>query len=187
MAGNYTSAELSVTVTGEKQDLLQIYADQRNLLMITVRGLTDEQARTRSTVSELTLGGILKHVAIGEQDTAREIVERDENAEVDLAALGDAYTFTADDTLDHWLSAYRAAAAEFERVIADIDSLDELIPQATAPWTPERQWWSVRQIVLHRLRETAHHCGHADILREALDGQTTMAVVSEGIEWPDDT
>ena len=42
---------------------------------------------------------------------------------------------------------------------------------------------SVRSLVVNKLRETAHHCGHADIIREALDGQSTMAAISEGKDW----
>ena len=82
-----------------------------------------------------------------------------------------------------WLAEYDRGAAEFDRVIADAESLDELIPQPTAPWQPEREWLSIRAMIIHLIRETAHHCGHADIIREALDGQTTMGAISEGQEW----
>ncbi|MFE3029860.1 mycothiol transferase, partial [Nocardia tengchongensis] len=47
------------------------------------------------------------------------------------------------------------------------------VPTPTAPWAPERVWLSVRYILLHILREIAHHSGHADIIREALDGANT--------------
>lgn len=185
MAGTYTTPELTVDVSGELRDLLTMYADQRAMFTITARNITDEQARERTTVSELTIGGIIKHVTVGELGTAAEIVERDENASIDMESLGDAYTFGPDDTLDYWLAEYARATAEFERVVAAVDSLDELIPQPTAPWQPETEWLSVRQIIIHRLRETAHHCGHLDIIREALDGQTTMAALIEGmdIDW----
>ena len=68
-------------------------------------------------------------------------------------------------------------------LVDDAESLDELIPQPTAPWQPEREWLSIRAMIIHLIRETAHHCGHADIIREALDGQTTMGAISEGQEW----
>ena len=47
----------------ERSDLLQSLRAHRAFLRVTVRGLTDEQARLRTTVSELTLGGLVKHVA----------------------------------------------------------------------------------------------------------------------------
>lgn len=185
MAGTYTDVALKVDVTGEKADLLLLLADQRALFKVTVQGLTEEQARQQTTVSTLTLGGLLKHLATGEQGTAQELVERDENSETDLTALGNAYELGPDESFGEWLAEYDRAAAHFDEVIAGAESLDELIPQPTAPWAPERQWWSVRRIVLHRLRETAHHCGHADIIREVLDGQSTMAVISSDVEWPE--
>lgn len=185
MAGTYTPVSLTVAVTGEKEDLLTLLEDQRALLRVTAADLSDAQARSRTTVSELTIGGLVKHLANGERGAAQTIVERDENAELDLSELTDAYVLGDDETLDQWLDEYERAAAHLDRVIAEAESLDELIPQPTAPWQPEREWWSVRKMVLHMLRETAHHCGHADIIREALDGQSTMAVISEGMEWAD--
>ena len=49
--------------TNERDDLLESLAAHRRFLLRTVEGLTDEQARQRTTVSELTLGGLIKHVA----------------------------------------------------------------------------------------------------------------------------
>lgn len=179
----YTSTELSVNVTGEKRDLLILLQDQRNMLKITARNLSDDDARKQSTVSTLTIGALIKHLAHGEENAARVITERDENAEFDMSQAMTEYEMTGDETLAGWLTAYDRGAAEFDRVIADAESLDELIPQPTAPWQPEREWLSIRAMIIHLIRETAHHCGHADIIREALDRQTTMGAISEGQEW----
>ena len=179
----YTSTELSVDVTGEKRDLLILLQDQRNMLKITARNLSDDDARKQSTVSTLTIGALIKHLAHGEENAARVITERDENAEFDMSQAMTEYEMTGDETLAGWLAEYDRGAAEFDRVIADAESLDELIPQPTAPWQPEREWLSIRTMIIHLIRETAHHCGHADIIREALDGQTTMGAISEGQEW----
>lgn len=179
----YTSTELSVDVTGEKRDLLILLQDQRNMLKITARNLSDDEARKQSTVSTLTIGALIKHLAHGEDNAARVITERDENAEFDMSQAMTEYEMTDDETLAGWLAEYDRGAAEFDRVIADAESLDELIPQPTAPWQPEREWLSIRAMIIHLIRETAHHCGHADIIREALDGQTTMGAISEGQEW----
>jgi hypothetical protein len=183
MAGTYTSVTLTVPVTGEKADILTLLADQRALLKVTARGLSEAQARERSTVSDLTIGGLIKHLAQGERGHAQTIRERDENAEFDMSEVAGAYSLGDNETLDQWLDEYDRAATDYDRVIAEVESLDELIPQPTAPWQPEREWWTVRKMALHLLRETAHHCGHADIIREALDGQSTMAAISEGSEW----
>ncbi|MGO3325094.1 DinB family protein [Gordonia sp. (in: high G+C Gram-positive bacteria)] len=179
MAGTYTQVTIDLDVDAERADLLTLLRDQRALLRITARGLTDEQARSAPTVSALSVGGLIKHVARVERDMTSQIVERDENSEVDMTALSDAYQLGEGETLDGALEDYERSATELDRVIASVDSLDDPIPQPTAPWQPEREWWSVRKLVLHMLRETAQHCGHADIVREAIDGQTTMAALFE--------
>ncbi|MBD0862938.1 DinB family protein [Gordonia sp. zg691] len=183
--GTYTAAELGVDVTGEKKDLLTLLQDQRNLLKVAARDLSEEDARRQTTVSALTLGGLIKHLTHGEQGAARVITERDENAEFDMSQAATEYDITGDETLAYWLAEYDRAAASFDRVIADVEDLGELIPQPTAPWQPEREWSSIRMMIAQLLRETAHHCGHADIIREALDGQSTMGAISEGQEWAD--
>ncbi|MGV9711591.1 mycothiol transferase [Gordonia sp. NPDC003424] len=180
MAGTYTPVTLTVEVTSEREDLLTLLTDQRAMFLVPMRGITEEQARLKTTVSDLTLGGLLKHVTMVTQSIADEIRERDENAVVDVEALGDAYALADDETVAGWLTAYEQAGAAIDHLVADAESLDDLVPQATAPWQPERQWWPIRKMILHLLRETAHHSGHADILREALDGQTTMAALYDG-------
>ena len=182
MAGTYTPATLPFTVSGEKADLLTLLADQRELFKVTLRGITEAQARQRTTVSTLTLGGLVKHLATGEQGTLEELVERDDTAEFDMAKAAHAYELTDDETFAGWVEEYDRASAALDAHVAGVDSLDELIPQMTAPWQPEREWWTIRKMMLHKLRETAHHAGHADIIREALDGQSTMAALYDGPE-----
>src|SRR5271170_2104422 len=62
------------TAGGERADLLAALAKNRHFLRFTTRGLTDEQARQRTTVSELTLGGLIKHVTAVERSWASFIV-----------------------------------------------------------------------------------------------------------------
>lgn len=59
----------------ERSDLLAMLGQKRHFLRYTTRELTDEQARARTTVSELTLGGLIKHVTFVERNWARFIVE----------------------------------------------------------------------------------------------------------------
>ncbi|MBD0023512.1 DUF664 domain-containing protein [Gordonia pseudamarae] len=180
--GLYTAVTVP-DVTGEKRELLTVLADQRNLFRVTVRNLTEVQARQRTTVSELTLGGLVKHLASGARGTASVITERDENATLDMTRLEHDYDLLPDETFEAVLAEFDAATEALDAVIIDVPSLDDLIPQPTAPWAPERTWESVRMMVLNKIREYAHHSGHADIIREALDGQNTMAAISEGQDW----
>ncbi len=150
-------------------------ADQRALFRITLRGIDDEQARRRTTVSELTLGGLLHHLVSCERHWTSVIVERDENAELDLSQYGSEYVMADEETVAGLLATWDEVAAATAELIRSVDSLDSSIPTPTAPWTPERIWQSVRYTVLHILREIAHHSGHADIIREALDGANSTA------------
>ncbi|WP_068165156.1 DinB family protein [Rhodococcus phenolicus] len=156
--------------TGERADILAMLAEQRDMLLITARDLTDEQARTRSTVSDLTVGGLIKHVTATEKSWISTIRELDETATFDMDSAMEFYYMRDDETLAGLLDTYAAVARETERFVTGLDDLDLQVPMPTAPWAPERQWWSARKILLHIIRETAHHSGHADIIRESLDG-----------------
>ncbi len=61
----------TTSVTGERADLLASLGKHRHFLRYTTRGLTDEQAATRTTVSELCIGGLIKHVAMVEKQWAQ--------------------------------------------------------------------------------------------------------------------
>jgi hypothetical protein len=65
----------NTTLTGERADLLASLAKARHFLRFTVRDITEEQARQRTTVSELTLGGLVKHVTAVERNWRTFIVE----------------------------------------------------------------------------------------------------------------
>ncbi|MBY6678502.1 DUF664 domain-containing protein [Rhodococcus sp. BP-332] len=175
MAGTYTSVGPSVDVTGEKLDLVTILADQRGMLAITARGITDEQARRRTTVSEFTLASLIAHVASVIRGNVTMLEERDETSTVDFSGSGEP---EVPESIEQVLAELDSAGRALEQCIAALGNLDDLIPQPTAPWAPERIWWTARRVLLHLLREIAHHSGHADILREALDGQSTMGVVA---------
>lgn len=168
-----------MTLTSEKADILRMLADQRKNFLYTVEGITDEQARQRTTVSELTLGGLLNHVVNTERSWMKTIADMDETAEFDMSRMGTEYVMGPDQTVAGLVDEFAQVAAETEAALADLD-LDTQIPLPTAPWAPERAWQSARYTLLHILREVAQHAGHADIIRESLDGaSTTMAMAAE--------
>src|SRR3954463_3611706 len=83
-----TTDETQPVTTGERADLLDVLHKHRDLFRVTVRDLTEEEARTRSTVSELTLGGLVKHVAQVERTWARFVLEGPaEQPDVDWANI----------------------------------------------------------------------------------------------------
>ncbi len=158
----------------ERDDLLESLAAHRGFLRHTVQGVTDEQARQRLTVSELTLGGLIKHVAKTEEGWAKFIVEGPHQpTEADWSAYADQFVLREDETLAGVLAEYEKIAAQTDELVRTWD-LDAVQPLPKAPWFPPDGTRSARRVFVHIVAETAQHAGHADILRETLDGQKTM-------------
>jgi uncharacterized damage-inducible protein DinB len=174
-------AQAATELDAERSDLLAMLAQHRQFLRYTTRDLTDEQARARTTVSELTLGGLIKHVTDVERGWAQFIAEGpsalgDASAmtEADWAKRADEFRLLDGETLAGVLDAYETTAAATTELVAALPDLDATQPLPTAPWFPPSQRWSARRALLHIIAETAQHSGHADIIRESLDGQKTM-------------
>ncbi|MEV3960781.1 DinB family protein [Nocardia sp. NPDC050193] len=159
----------------EREDLVQLLDEQREMFRITLRGIDDEQARQRTTASDLTLGGLLHHIIRCEREWTTVLVERDENAEQKLEDYEGEYIIADDETVAGLLAEWERVAANTAELVRAVDDLDASIPTPTNPWVPGRVWWSARFLILHILREIAHHSGHADIIREQLDGANTTA------------
>lgn len=171
--------DTAVNASQERDDLAAALAKQRSFLRQTVRGLTDEQAALRPTPSELCLGGIIKHVSLAEQRWVRFIFEGPGvlSGAMDAAAMeAHAATFRMlpGDSLDALLAYYDEVASSTEKALYELDSLDVSQPLPPAPWFERGARWTARTVFLHILKETAQHSGHADIIREAIDGAKTM-------------
>jgi uncharacterized damage-inducible protein DinB len=165
----------------ERSDLLAMLATHRQFLRYTTRDLTDEQARARTTVSELTLGGLIKHVTGVERGWTQFIVDGpsalgDASAmtEADWAKRANEFRLLDGETLAGVLDAYEATAAATTELVGALPDLDATKPLPIAPWFAPSERWSARRALLHIITETAQHSGHADIIRESLDGQKTM-------------
>jgi hypothetical protein len=178
----YKATTASATVAagdphaGERADLLDTLAKHRFFLRHTVDGLDDEAATGRTTVSELTLAGLIKHVSFCERgwvDFIRRGPAAMEMTESAMAEHADSFRMLPGETLAGLLSAYAEIAARTDELVAEVD-LDASHPLPEAPWFPPGARWTARRALVHIIAETAQHAGHADIIREALDGQRTM-------------
>jgi uncharacterized damage-inducible protein DinB len=166
------------TVTGERADLLASLARQRYFLRHTTRDLTDDQARRRTTVSELSLGGLIKHVTATESRWVSFILDGPSAMgsweDTDIDAWLQAFRMLAGETLAGLLDAYAQVARRTDDLVATLPDLDASHPLPEAPWFEKGARWSARRVLLHVIAETAQHAGHADIIRESLDGAKSM-------------
>jgi hypothetical protein len=173
------------TVSGERADLLETLATHRFFLRNTTRDLTDEQAATRGTVSELCLGGLIKHVAQGETEWINFVLQGPSAFcsggkdwadwdESDYAKHNAEFQMRPGETLAGILADYERVAARTDEVIRTLPDLDMAHPLPRAPWFQPGASWSARRVVVHLIAEIAQHAGHADIIREALDGARSM-------------
>ncbi len=162
--------------TTERSDLISTLAKQRQFLRFAVRDLTDEQASATPTASTLCLGGLVKHVTGVEEQWQRFIVEGPSAFPPpgDYSAYADGFRMLPGETLASLLDRYEEVATRTEELVSSLESLDEAQPLPEAPWFEPGASWSARRVLIHILAETAQHCGHADIIRESLDGQRTM-------------
>lgn len=162
------------TLTGERADLLEALTTHRNFLRYTVQGLSDEQATSRPTVSALTLAGLIKHVAGTEAAWVRFIEGGPDAMANDPEAWEREWRLEPGQTLASVLEDYAAVARHTDELVASLPDLDVSHPLPVAPWFPPNARRSARRVFLHIIAETAQHAGHADILRETIDGQKTM-------------
>jgi uncharacterized damage-inducible protein DinB len=165
----------------DERDALLAYLDQaRHVVRVAAHGLTDEQARATPCRSALSIGGLVKHLAFVEQVWAGTVEQVPHEGDYTQA-----FALHGSETLADALAQYDAAAARTAAVVAAHD-LDDPVPvPPDRPWLPQDvQAWSVRWVLLHLLQETARHAGHADIVREQLDGATALPLMAAAEGWP---
>jgi uncharacterized damage-inducible protein DinB len=177
-------------VTTETDGLLAFLDHQREAVRYACFGLTEEQARATPAPSSLSLGGLVKHLEWGERTWLARITERPLPGDSDpAAALTDymgTFQLNPDETLAEMLAAYQSAAAETDRAVRGCADLGRKVPLPPAPWLPDSGGCTVRWVLLHLIEETARHAGHADLLREALDGALSGPLMAAAENWPAD-
>jgi len=179
-----TSAMSQVSVAGERADLLELLAARRHFLRYTVRDLTDEQAASSPTVSELSVGGLIKHVSRTEAawvqfilgDSSSLVGEKDFSqwGEAEWAARAAEFQLLPGETLAGVLAEYAEVARHTDELVATLPDLNSSQPLPRAPWFEPGRQRTARQVFLHIAAETAQHAGHADIIRETIDGAKSM-------------
>jgi uncharacterized damage-inducible protein DinB len=162
-------------ITHDLKDTLQRYLrKERNALLATLDGLEERQIRWPLTPTGTNLLGIVKHTASVSLGYFGETFGRDHGQALpwfdDDAETNDDMWATADQTREQIVELYQVSAREADATIA---ALDLESPGRVPWWSDERADVSLGQILAHVIAETAHHAGHADIVREMLIGTAT--------------
>jgi uncharacterized damage-inducible protein DinB len=169
-------------VADEREGLLAFLAQQRSALRNAAYGLTEDQARVTTTGSTLSIGGLVKHVAGAERGWIDKVLGCDESDPSDYAGYLASFHLEPDETLAGMLELYDETAERTVTAIAAVADLGRpvVVPQGV-PWFPHDP--TVRWVLFHLIEETARHAGHADIIRESLDGATAGSLLAAVEGW----
>lgn len=180
-------------VADERESLIAYLDQQRDAFATVAFGLTEEQIRLVPTAGALSIGGLVKHVTTCERGWTERMAAApeapappDQTLEEQATSWGDDFRVTDDDTLESLLAAL-AAQGDVTREVLRAADLGAAVPvPRDAPWFPhDVEAWSVRWVAMHLVEELARHAGHADIVRESVDGATMYALLAAREGWPE--
>ncbi|MDR7253572.1 putative damage-inducible protein DinB [Nocardioides sp. BE266] len=150
----------------ERAALTQHLAYQRATMLIKLDGLDDEALRRPMTASGLNLLGLVRHLTVTEHGWLLTIYGGVPDPYLALDEQpGAEFRVDADEPTEEVLALYRETCARADELVA-AGGLDDVV---TTPWGAEV---NLRAILAHLVQETARHNGHADLMREAIDGTT---------------
>lgn len=158
---------------GNERELLEQFLDYlRAVIIRKLEGLAKAEAgRSASPPSDLTISGIVKHLARVEDIWFQNVMLGRELPEPWRTAPADDPDWdirsAREEEPGELIQLYRDACTRSRTVVASFDSLDAL-----SSLHPHGEQCSLRWILIHMIEETARHAGHADLLREATDGRT---------------
>ncbi len=161
---------------GELETLNGFLDFQRATLRWRTEGLDAEGFSRRVAASAMTLGGMLKHLTFVESYwfTYRLLGEAplEPFRSVDWDSTPDwDWTSAADDSPEDLRAMWQAAVAQSREVVTRVHADGGLDRLLAVPW-PDGTTPSLRWVLVHMIEEYARHNGHADLIREAIDGQT---------------
>jgi hypothetical protein len=163
---SFTEEEL-VCTAGERELLEGFLEYHRQVVSGKLRGLSEEDAGRHLVPSSTTPIGLVKHAAAVERNWFQHYLARRPREQIDGNARGDdaSWEVGADETIADVVAEYDEACAQSRRIAAGF-ALDDTVPHDQLGRV------SLRWIYVHMIREHARHIGHADILREQVDGAT---------------
>jgi len=163
----------------ERGAFLNFIEAQRAAVVRACLGLTEEQAASRPSASELSLSGLIKHAAEAELNWLRMAQRQPNHRRRDMESWHEGFRLSDDETIPEMVTFWQGVAKETEEFVRSVPSLDDTFPLPKAPWFPEDGRVSIRWMLLHLVQEIGRHAGHADIIRETLDGRTSFELIAE--------
>jgi len=168
------SALPEIPLQGDEETLLRSFLDfYRAALLDRAEGLTSEQMGVALAPSRLTLAGLIGHMCMVEQtwfvirldgkDRPSPWCTLDHDADLDAEM-----TYGESLSAEELLADFERITNESRRRVDQADSLDELSVASDG----DGQRWNLRWILIHMIEEYARHCGHADLVRESIDGNS---------------
>ncbi|MFP3988772.1 DinB family protein [Streptomyces sp. E11-3] len=161
----------------ERGALLAFLDEARGGIRRTLLGLTDEQAATAPSASELSLSGLLKHVTETEQNWVARAKGEPPALERTEENWDECFRLVGDETVAQQLALWEKVAQQTEEFIRTVPSMNDTFDLPDEPWFPKESV-SMRWLMLRLISEMDRHAGHADIIRETLDGKTAFELVA---------
>ena len=185
-------------VATEREAISTYLRQQHDGIRFAAYGLTDEQAHQVSSRSAISIANLVKHVTHTERTwmeraRAGAVLPADWSHRETGRSPGSAKEYGDDwnadgETIDDLMAAFDVVARDTEAAALDESlDLDQPVPvPRDAPWFPKDiDAWSVRWVYFHLIEELARHAGHADIVREHVDGATMYELMAGAEGWPE--
>jgi hypothetical protein len=158
---------------GLADDLLRYLQQSRESVLASLEGLSEYDVRRPVTPTATNLLGLVKHLAGNELGYLGDSVGRSSSVRLPWVEDGSIWDSadmwaTADETSADLIALYRTAWAHSDESVAEL-GLDA--PATVAWWPEERRSTTLGSLLVRMVAETAQHAGHADIIRETMDGR----------------
>jgi uncharacterized damage-inducible protein DinB len=168
---------LAQPTNDERAQLLAFLAQQRDGLRNAAYGLTEDEARRAASESVLSVASLIRHAITTERGWISMM-------QGEPSAGDQGFGLTDADTVPSLLDDYADTAAETARVVASLGLDHPVAVPKGVPWFPDDvAAWPVRWVLLHLIEETARHAGHADIVRESIDGASCHGLMAAIEGW----
>lgn len=168
----------------DERDTLCNYLDvQLDSIRASAFGLEEDQVRETPLRSALSVGGIIKHVVfVMEQSLSGAGID---GYEQPSGTFSGSFALTADESFSDVLASFDATRADYMTMCRGGD-LEVEIPVGPMPWfgLNEPRVAKLRYLYVHHVEEFARHAGHADIIREQIDGAKSAELLAAVEGWP---